>query len=185
MLTLTQIRQGRYIVLEDMPYVVVSAAHSKIGRGGAVLKTKLRNLADGSVLPKTFHGKDKVEEADLSRAKAEFLYKDSEQYNFMDQKTYDQFSLSSKQLGNSKKYLVEGTKVDILYFEDNPINVDLPIKLALTVKEAPPGIKGNTAQGGNKEIVTENGTKVFVPLFIKESDEIIVDTRDGSYVGKA
>ena len=182
MLSISTIRTGTQLVLKNEPYEVVSANHHKMGRGGAVLKTKLRNLKTGSVINHTFQGKDAVAEADLDRAKVQYLYREGDQFNFMDEATYEQFSLTKEQLGTKADFLIDGTSVDILKFNDEPIDVDLPIKMTFTVTDAPPGIKGDTAQGGTKTATIETGKKIAVPLFITEGEKIIVDTRDGQYV---
>jgi elongation factor P len=182
MLSISTIRTGTQLVLKDEPYEVVIAAHHKMGRGGAVLKTKLRNLKTGSVINHTFQGKDSVAEADLDRAQVQYLYCEGDQFNFMDEATYEQFSLSREQLGPKADFLIDGTSVDILKFNDEPIGVDLPIKMTFAVTDAPPGIKGDTAQGGTKTATIETGKKIAVPLFINEGDKIVVDTRDGQYV---
>lgn len=184
MLSISTIKTGTQLVLKDEPYEVLSADHHKMGRGGAILKTKLQNLKTGSVINHTFQGKDSVPEANLDHAKVQYLYSEGEQFNFMDEATYDQFTLSKEQLGNKADFLIDGTIVDILKFDDEPLGVDLPIKMTFVVIEAPPGIKGDTAQGGTKSVVIETGKKVLAPLFIKEKDQIVVDTRDGSYVAK-
>ncbi len=184
MLDISSIKTGTKLVLKDEPYEVIAADHHKMGRGGAVLKTKLQNLATGNVISHTFQGKDSVPEADLEKSKAQFLYADANQLNFMNNETFEQFTLGKEQLGQRADYLVPETDVEILSFQEEPIGVDLPIKMKFSVKEAPPGTRGDTAQGGTKVVVIETGVKVSVPLFIKEKDIIIVDTRDGSYVAK-
>lgn len=185
MLSISDIRVGTFLELKDEPYEVLSADHHKMGRGGAILKTKLKNLRDGSVINHTFQGKDSANEADLERTKAQYLYAEGNQFNFMDETSFEQFTLSQEQLGNKSAYLIDGTSVDILNFNSDPINIELPIKMTFSVTEAPPGIKGDTAQGGTKDVVIETGKTVSAPLFIKEGDKIIVDTRDNQYVSKA
>ena len=185
MLGISKIKTGKNIVLDGEPYKVLYDEHSKMGRAGAVLRTKLRNLLTGAVLEKTFQGADKVEEADIDKTFAQFLYKEGENFVFMDSNSYEQFSLAGKVIGNLKDFLVEGTEVGIINFNGSPINVELPIKMELKVTEAPPGIKGDTASGGDKLVTLETGAKITTPLFIEKGDTIIVNTEKGEYVSRS
>lgn len=185
MFSINEIKTGKTIILNNEPYVVLRHEHSKMGRAGAVLRTKVENLITGAVLEKTFQGSDKLEEAEISKSKAQYLYDDAEKYHFMDSATYEQFSLPKKVLVKASLYLVEGTEISILNFNGNPVNIELPVKVKLKVVEAPPGIKGDTASGGGKLIILETGLKITAPLFIKEGDEVIVNTERGEYVSRA
>jgi len=155
-----------------------------MGRAGAVMRTKLKNLKNGTVIEKTFQGSDKVQEADISKSKAQFLYRDGENYNFMDNTTYDQFVISEEAIGDSKNYLTEGLEVTMLNFNDSPINIVLPVKVTLEVTEAPPGLKGDTQSGGDKLVTVETNAKITTPLFIKTGDKIIINTESGTYVSR-
>ena len=185
MLGISEIKTGKNIILNGIPYAVLYHEHSKIGRAGSVLRTRLKNLASGSVLEKTFQGADKVEEADISKSKAQYLYREGNNFTFMNTDTYDQFNLSEESLGNAINYLVEGTEVIILNFDSTPINVELPVKVKLRVIEAPPGIRGNTVSTGGKMVKLETGMSISVPLFIETGEEIIVNTEKGEYVSRA
>ena len=185
MLTLNEIKSGKNIILDGVPYAVLYHEHSKTGRAGSVLRTRLKNLETGAVLEKTFQGADKVTEAEITKSKAQFLYKEREKYFFMDQESYEQFFLPLEVLGNAISYLVEGTEISILNFTSRPINIELPIKMKLKVTEAPPGIKGDTASGGGKVVTLETGMKISAPLFVKEGDEVIINTEKGEYVSRA
>lgn len=185
MLNIGDIKTGKNIVHEKTPYAVLFHEQSKTGRAGAVLRTKLKNLITGAVLEKTFQGADQVEEADIRKSKAQFLYQENEDFAFMDNESYEQFSLSKNVLGSATDYLIEGTEIIVLNFNDTPINIELPIKIKLKVVEAPPGIKGNTVSTGGKLITLETGLKVSAPLFVSEGDEIIVNTEKGEYVSRA
>ena len=185
MLGLSEIKAGKNILWEGQPYVVLSAEHSKTGRAGAVLRTKLKNLLNGSVLEKTFNGSDKADEADMSKSKAQFLYAEPDGFVFMDMTSYDQFSLSKEIIGNAPLYLLEGTEVTVLNFNEVPVNIELPIKVTLTVVEAPPGIKGDTAGTGGKVVTMETGLKISAPLFVNEGDKLIINTEKGEYVSRA
>lgn len=185
MLSLSEIKTGKNILWNDNPYVVLYHEHSKTGRAGAVLRTKLKNLVTGAVMDKTFQGSEAVDEADITKSKAQYTYKDGNEYNFMDNATYEQFVLSKEALGDNANYLKEGTEVTLLNFNGNPINIELPIKIKLKVTEAPPGVKGNTVSTGGKVVTLETGLKVTTPLFVNEGDEIIVNTERGEYVSRA
>ncbi|MFA4995800.1 MAG: elongation factor P [Patescibacteria group bacterium] len=185
MLSITNLKNGTKITLTGEPYVVLSYYHSKMGRGGAVVKTKLKNLKTGGVIDKTFQGADKVEEANLTKRNATYLYSDENSSYFMDTESYDQFEISLEKVGDDKKYLVENSSVDLLYFNNEPINIELPIKMTFKVVSAPPAVKGNSAGSVTKKVTIETGTQVDAPLFIKENDKIVVDTRSGSYVERA
>ncbi|MDQ1283889.1 MAG: elongation factor [Patescibacteria group bacterium] len=185
MLSISDIKTGKNILWNETPYVVLYHEHSKTGRAGSVLRTRLKNLSTGAVLEKTFQGAESVEEADIAKAKAQYIYKDGEDYHFMDSESYEQFYLSEKALGNNVNYLKEGTEIIILTFNGNPINIELPIKVTLQVTEAPPGIKGDTVSTGGKVVTLETGLKVSAPLFVKTGDNIIINTEKGEYVSRA
>jgi elongation factor P len=184
-LNLTDIKTGRKIIWNNEPYLVLDYLHSMIGRGGAVMRTKLKNLLSGAIIDYTFQGAEKVEEAEISKSHAQYLYHDGEEYQFMDTVTFDQFSLSKSVLGELPSYLVEGTELSVLNWNERPINVELPVKVTLTVTDAPPGIKGDTASGGGKVVTLETGLQVTTPLFIKVDDRVIINTEKGTYVSRA
>lgn len=185
MLSITDLKTGTKFSMDNDPYIVVSYYHSKMGRGGAVVKTKIRNLRTGSIIDKTFQGADKVDEADLSKKTAMYLYSDEEYAYFMDNESYEQFTLPIEKISDQKQYLIENSTVDILYFGEEPLAIELPIKMKFKVISAPPAVKGNTAGAVTKKVTLETGAISDVPVFIKEDDIIVVDTRDGSYVERA
>ena len=183
MLSISDIKLGSVVKINNQPYTVTWTQHVQMGRGGAILRTKVKNLIDGSVLEKTFKGADKIEEADLERAKASFLYSDEDNVYFMDSQSYEQFSLPKDQIGEKINFLKEGTDVDVLNFEEKPVSMDLPTKVALKVTETAPGVRGDTAQGGATKAATlETGYVLQVPLFINQDDEVRVNTDTGEYV---
>lgn len=149
------------------------------------MRTKLKNLLSGSIIDYSFQGSEKVEEAEISKSHAQYLYHEGDEYQFMDMVTFDQFSLSKSVLGDIPLYLVEGTEMSVLNWNQRPINVELPIKVTLTVTDAPPGIKGDTASGGGKVVTLETGLQITAPLFIKIDDRVIVNTEKGTYVSRA
>ncbi|MBI2439062.1 MAG: elongation factor P [Candidatus Moranbacteria bacterium] len=185
MLGLTEIKTGKRIIFNGEPFLVLDYQHSKTGRAGAVLRTKLKNLLTGAIIDQTFQGADKVEEAEVSKSLAQYLYHEGEEYLFMDTESYDQFSLAKNVLGNAIHYLVEGTEVTVLNWNERQINVEIPVKVTLTVTDAPPGIKGDTASGGDKVVTLETGLQITTPLFVKTGDSLIVNTEKGSYVSRA
>ncbi len=186
MLNISDIKTGKKIVLDGEPFAVTYSEHSKMGRAGAVLRTKLRNMATGAVIDKTFQGADKVKEADISKSTAQFLYADGDDYHFMDDATYEQFILGANAIGDTHLYLTEGLPVTMLNYNGAPITIELPIKVTLAVTDAPPGIKGDTRSGGGGKVVTlETGATVSAPLFINVGDRIIINTERGEYVSKA
>ncbi len=175
-------KKGIVIVLNNEPYQVIFSQHSKTGRGQAFVRTKLKNLATGQVLEKTFNASDRVEEANIEKIKANFLYIEEEKVFFMNNQNYDQFFLPLKSLTDKKKFLKEGLEVDVLFFNKNPINVELPKKVNLRVIDAPPSVKGNSATTPTKTVVLETKAKITVPIFVKKDDLIRVNTDTGGYV---
>lgn len=181
MISLAQLKRGHTIQLEGQPYAVVDLAHHKMGRGGAVLRTKLKHLKNGNVIEHTFQGNEKVREIELSRKKAQFLYSDETSANFMD-KNYEQFSLDRDSAEDALLFLKEGQEVDIIYLDGSAINIQLPPKVDLLVKESPPAVKGDTANNPSKTVVLETGLKVQSPMFIKQGEMIRVNTETKEYV---
>jgi elongation factor P len=185
MLSLNEIKLGKVLLENSEPYIVIKTEHHKVARGGAVLKVKLKNLINNNILEKTFQGNDKAEEAGIKKKKAQFMYFDDASANFMDNETYDQFNIPLDEIGEKKKFLKDGTDVDVLYFEDNPVAVDLPVKMEFKVISSTPGVKGNSAGNVTKKVKIETGTEISAPLFINEGDIIRVNTDTGEYVERA
>lgn len=185
MLNMSDIKMGKVIDMGGAPFQVLSTDHLQMGRGSAVLRTKLKNLIDGSVREHTFKGGDKVEEADLSRTKVNFLYQEGDHFHFMDNASYEQFALDKDQIGDISNFVKEGDDVEVMNFNGNPVNIFLPNKVELKVVEAPPGVKGDTAGNATKRVKLETGYELAVPLFIKEGEIIRVNTETGAYVERA
>ncbi len=181
MITPAQIRNGSAIVYRDEPHIVAWFAHSKQGRAGAVVRTKLKNLKNENVIEVTFQGSEKIETADLSRTRCQFLYRDETGAHFMDEQ-YEQFSLPSETVAESLPYLKDGQSIDVAFWEGKPVNVMLPPKVELAVTEAPPAVKGDTATGASKTIILETGLEILAPLFVKQGDIVRVNTETGGYV---
>jgi elongation factor P len=182
MYSISQLKPGVAIMVDGDPFVITKAQFSKKARQGGTMKTVLRNLKTGSNVQKTFSGNDKCEPADLERARCQYLYDDGTNGIFMHNDTYEQYEINLELLGEQKGFLLEGGQSDVLLFEGNPIGVSLPPKIEIKVIETPPGVKGDTAQGGSKPAKLETGVTINVPLFINEGDMIRVNTEEGSYV---
>src|SRR3989338_8510714 len=173
---------GVIIKYQDQPYQIIWSNFMRTAQRKPVIQTKLRNLITGKVMEYSFKYGEKVEGADVIRKKAQFLYNDDEGSHFMDPETFETIMLPKELVADQKNYLKEGTDTMIVFFEEKPIGLDLPVKIDLKVVETAPGVKGDTATGGTKPAKLETGLKVNVPLFIKEGDMIRVDTRSASYV---
>lgn len=185
MLSMNDLRQGVTILEDGDPWVVLETDFMKKAQRRPVMRTKIRNLKSGQVKERTYKQGDNISEADVGKAKARFLYATGEQYTFMDDVTYEQYTLDADALGSSAPFLHEGMPVDLVTFEGTPVVAQLPLKVEAKVISAPPGVRGDSATNIMKEVVVEGGVKVKAPLFVKEGDAIIVDTRTGEYVSKA
>jgi len=183
--SLNSIRVGLNILVNDEPYQVLEASFMRTAQRKPVMRTKLRHLLNGKVLEQSFKPGDKVEEADMARVRANFLYADDVQCHFMNQETFEQFDFSREALGDKVGFLKDGVEVNILNFNGSPVNVELPKKVTVKVVETPPGVKGDTATGGTKQAKLETGISINVPLFIKNDEMIIVNTETGDYVERA
>lgn len=185
MLGISDVKLGTVAKVDGDPYVVIWTQHVQMGRGGAILRTKIRNLITNAVLEKTLKGSDKWESADMERSKATFLYAGEDEVNFMDSNTYEQFTLAKDVVGKLLDYLVEGTEVDVLLFEGKAVSIQLPKKITLKVTDAPLGVKGDSAQGATKAVTLETGITVQAPLFINTDDKLVINTETGQYVERA
>jgi len=183
--SLNSIRPGMSLNYEGEPYVVLSANFMRCQQRKPVMQTKMKNLIDGKVIEYNFKSGDKIETADLERSRANFLYCEGDECYFMDNETYEQFSLDSDVIGKFINYLVDGQDIDILKFEGKPVSLDLPKKVELKVTEAAPGVKGDSTQSATKQVTLETGMQIQAPLFIKQGDVIRVNTETGEYVERA
>ena len=180
----TELKNGTIFKDNGFPFTVVKYEHVKSARGGATVRIKARNIITSQVLEKSWGSNERIEDADVTRKSAQYLYRDNG-YVFMDPETFEQFSINAELLGDSVKFLKEGEKVFVQYFEDRPISVDLPITLIFEITYTEPGFKGNTVSNVLKEATLDNGTVVKVPTFIKIGDKVKIDSRTGEYVSKA
>lgn len=182
MYSITDLKKDTLIQLDGQPFKVIDYMQKQMGRGGSIVNVKLKNLVNGSVLDKTFKGNEKIEAADIERFKVQFLYPEGTKLNFMNTKTYDQFTVEKELIGSSAQFLTEGLECDSISFNGNPISVELPIKIDVKVSSAPDVVRGDTQSTVMKTVELENGSEIQTPIFIKTGDTIVVDTRDGSYV---
>ncbi len=183
--SLNSIRVGLTVLVNGEPYQVLTANFVRMQQRKPVMQTKLRNLINAKVMEISFKPGDKVEEADMEKRKADYLYQDPSGAYFMDNISYEQFTLSPELLGDKLLMLKEGSTVEILNFNGSPITIALPPKIDLKVVSAPPGVKGDTAGNVTKPVTLETGLVVNAPLFIKEGESIRINTETGDYVERA
>lgn len=167
------------------PFQVMKYEHVKSARGSAVVKIRYKNLLNGSVMEKGYNAGASVDDADIVRKNAQYLYKNGEKYVFMDPDTFEQFESPENPLGGSARFLAEGVTVQVLYFEDHPVTIDLPIMMDFEVTYTEPGYKGNTVSNVYKDATLSNNAVVKVPAFVKIGDRIKIDTRKGEYSSKS
>ena len=180
------LKKGMAAELDGQPYTVVDYERSKMQQRAPVMRIKFRELRSGRLMERTFQGYDvDFTMAPVERRSAQSLYNEDDLYYFMDTESYEQFPLTKEQMGNALQYLVEQTTVELVFYRDEPIAVELPITVELKVAETIPGVKGDTAQGGSKPATLETGLLVHVPLFVNEGDVLKVDTRTGAYLSRA
>lgn len=176
------LRKGTKILWRSEPYTVIDYQHVKPGKGGAFMRTKMKNLINGLIYEETFRSEEKLETPNLVYRNMTYLYSQDNNYEFLDQENYDQISLNKNQVEEILPYLKEQTSFNVLYFNDKPISVNPPLFMELEVVDTPPGVKGDTAQGGSKSATLETGLVLSVPLFVNQGDIIKVDTRDNKYI---
>mgnify|MGYP001182561052 FL=1 len=182
----SDLHKGIAIELDGKPYEVLEYTRQKMQQRAPVIRLKLRGIKDSKVFERAFQSyTNEFTLADVESITAQYLYNDGLFYTFMDLETYDQYQLSGDQLGTALDYLVEEATVDIISYNGQAINVKLPSSVALTVTDTPPGVKGDTAQGGTKPAILETGVKTQVPLFINIGESIKIDTRSGEYLERA
>jgi len=182
MISVSQLRKGVTFEVDDQIWRVLEYDHYKPGRGGAIIRTKLRNLRTGANINRTFLSGERVQDIRLDNITVEYLYSDGEYYHFMNTETYEQPALTKEVLEDVLPFLKENTTLDIEMYEGEPIGIQLPITVELEVADAPPGYAGDTATGATKEVVLETGYKLNVPLFVETGNVIRVDTRTGEYL---
>lgn len=176
-------RQGIIIKLGGEPYIVLKSQHARTAQRRAFVRTTLKNLISGKTIEKTFNAGDKIEEAEIKKIKATFLYQKGKNFYFMNLENFEEISLSEEQIGEKKDFLKENLEVVIFYFENQPVFLELPQKIKFKVIEAPPAVKGDSVQKTSTKIITiETGAKIEAPFFIEAGEEIIVNTETRKYV---
>ena len=185
MISVTDARKGVTVELDGVLYQVLDFEHIKMGRGSAQVRLRLRDVRDGHNIDRTFQAGAKLARARVDRQRCQYLYQDGDLYYFMNTETFDQIPLNRNQVGDAAPYLTENAACDVLTYGDEPIGVELPAAVVLTVAETEPGIKGDTASGTNKPAKLETGLTIQVPLFVNIGDKVKVDTRSGEYLERA
>ena len=181
MISTGELRKGVVIELDGELWQILDYHHIKMGRGSAQVKIKLRNVKRGQTIDRSFQAGDRWPRAQLDKRPVQFLYRDGDDFHFMDTDTYDQFMLRGEQLGDATRFLKDGMTLDRTSYQGETIGVELPVTVDLRVETTEPGFAGDTAQGARKPATTETGLVVQVPLFVGEGDTIRVDTRTGEY----
>ncbi len=184
MATTNDLKNGLVLNLDGQLWTVVEFQHVKPGKGGAFVRTKLKNVLSGKVVDKTFNAGVKVETANVDKREMQYLYQDGDSYVFMDTSTYDQIPVTNAVIGNAVDYLLENNNATIAMHEGNPLYVELPASVELEISFTEPGLQGDRSSGGTKPATLETGAEIQVPLFVDSGTRVKVDTRDGSYLGR-
>ena len=185
MATTNDLKNGMTLDIEGQLWTVVEFQHVKPGKGPAFVRTKLKQVMTGKVVDKTFNAGVKVEIAILEKREMNFLYKEGDDFVFMDNENFDQMTISAATVGEAANYMLENTEAIVAIHEGNPLYIELAASVELVVTYTEPGLQGDRSSGGTKPATVETGIEVQVPLFIKQDEKILVDTRDGSYLGRA
>ena len=185
MATTNDLKNGMTVNLDGQLWNVIEFQHVKPGKGGAFVRTKMRSVLSGKVVEKTFNAGVKVEVAQVDKRDMQFLYKDGEDFMFMDSTNYDQISISKQTVGDAVDYLLENADAIVAMHEGNPLFIELPASVELKITYTEPGLQGDRSSGGTKPATVETGITIQVPLFIKQDEKVLVDTRTGAYLGRA
>lgn len=185
MISVNDFKTGLTVEVEGDIFTVIDFQHVKPGKGAAFVRSKLKNLRNGNTVERTFRAGETIGRAQIDNREVQYLYASGAEHTFMDNETYDQFELSSKQLEWELNFLKENMNVNIISYKGEILGINLPNSVELKVVETEPGIKGNTATGATKNAKVETGLNVQVPLFINEDDVLLIDTREGKYISRA
>lgn len=185
MYSTSDFKKGLKVEIDGTPYVIVDFLHVKPGKGGAFVRTKLKNLLTGRVVDQTFRSGEKVKKPDLMEREMQYLYREGDEFHMMDNENFEQLVITAEQIGDAALFMTENLNVKVLFFNQQPVAVELPTFVELAVAETEPGVRGDTATGGNKPATLETGAVIQVPLFINEGDRVKVDTRTGEYIERA
>jgi elongation factor P len=179
------LKNGLVLRIDGQLWTVVEFQHVKPGKGGAFVRTKLKNVLSGKVVDKTFNAGVKVETANVDKREMQYLYADGDDFVFMDTGTYDQIHVSAATVGEASHFMLESQTAVVATNEGNPLYIELPASVELTITYTEPGMQGDRSTGGTKPATLETGYEIAVPLFISPGEKVKVDTRDGSYLGRA
>jgi elongation factor P len=185
MATTNDLKNGMTLNLDGQLWNVIEFQHVKPGKGGAFVRTKMRSVLSGKVVEKTFNAGVKVEVASVEKRNTQYLYRDGEDFMFMDSTNYDQISVSKQTVGEAVDYLLENAGVVVAMHEGNPLFIEMPASVELVITYTEPGLQGDRSSGGTKPATVETGITIQVPLFIKQDEKVLVDTRTGAYLGRA
>lgn len=185
MITTNQFRNGTHIDVEGTIYKILEFQHVKPGKGGAFVRTKLKNIRTGAVIERTYRADEKLVQAVIDKREMQFLYLDGDDFVFMDNTDYEQMHAPKASLGSSPSYLKEGDSAVLQMYEGEIVGVDLPAAVELTVTETEPGVQGDRVSGARKPAILETGLQIQVPLFVNTGDKVKVDTRSGEYLTRA
>ena len=184
-LAFNELKKGMALEIDDKPCILLEYSRSKKDRGAPVIKMRYKEIISGKVLTKTFSGYDiKIESAEIDRVAATFMYSDQDNYYFMNQSSFEQITLSIDILSDNIKFLVDQLKIDLLYYQNNPISIELPNSVEMKVVSTDNAVKGDTTQGATKKAILDTGLEINVPLFILNEDIVKVDTRTSEYLGR-
>lgn len=180
-LSITNLKKGVLFQMDGVPYRVVDYNQKVMGRGGSIVNVRIKSVLDGKVLDKTFKGNETVEPAEVNNLPAQYLYSDGETYHFMNPDTFEQFDIAADMIGDAAGFMKEGDTISLQFFNDRPINVELPKNVPLVVTYTEDVVKGDTTSNVQKDATLETGITIKVPAFIKQGDLISVDTSTGGY----
>jgi elongation factor P len=178
----TDIRKGLKMMVDDQPYVVIDFQFVKPGKGQPFTRVKIRNMATGSVLERTYKSGEKIEQADVEERPLQYIYPDGTDFVFMDAATGEQITVPGEKIGDDSRWLSDGMSIEVTLFKGQPIGVSLPSHVVLQIVASEPGIKGDTASGATKPATVSTGAVVNVPLFVQEGEWVKIDTREGTYL---
>lgn len=182
MISTGDLKKGISLEVDGQPYTIIEWQHVKMGRGGAIVRLKMRNLRTGATIDRTYDAGERFPRVFLERRHVVYQYNDADAYHFMDTQNYETVSLTADQLGDARLYLIDGMELDIISYKEAPLNVELPVTVDLKITYTEPGFKGDTATGGTKPAQVETGLTVQVPLFVTTGETIRVKTETGTYV---
>ncbi len=179
------LKNGMTLEIEGALFSVVEFQHVKPGKGGAFVRSKIKNVKTGAVLERTWRADEKVEQAILEKKDMQYLYRNGSQYVFMDSNSYDQIEVDATRLGDSVSFITEGMNLQLVIYQDDVVSVELPASVELVVTESEPGVQGDRVSGARKPATLETGITIQVPLFVNQGDRIKVDTRSAEYITRA